>query len=162
MALFLPSPRTILPLPYLLSVIRCKLFWLTLMYIHKIVIIRGPFAKFVDSPYYSDSEFCGGTLTVSFSKYLPWKAMHSLQRSTHFSKMCCTADRWSLRNFLLRSSLFMVGKAQKSHGTRFGLYGGCSNGVPPTHFFPAEHRIQIRSRPMRFLGFSNHETWAQR
>jgi hypothetical protein len=25
----------------------------------------------------------------------------------------------------------MVGKAQKSHGTRSGLYGGCSNGVPP-------------------------------
>jgi hypothetical protein len=25
----------------------------------------------------------------------------------------------------------MVGKAQKSHGARSGLYGGCSNGVPP-------------------------------
>jgi hypothetical protein len=24
----------------------------------------------------------------------------------------------------------MVGKAQKSHGVRFGLYGGCSNGDP--------------------------------
>jgi hypothetical protein len=24
----------------------------------------------------------------------------------------------------------MVGKAQKSHGARSGLYGGCSNGVP--------------------------------
>jgi hypothetical protein len=30
-----------------------------------------------------------------------------------------------------RSSVFMVGKAQKSHGTRSGLYGGCSDGVPP-------------------------------
>jgi hypothetical protein len=29
----------------------------------------------------------------------------------------------------------MVGKAQKSHGARSGLYGGCSNGVPPIHFF---------------------------
>jgi hypothetical protein len=29
----------------------------------------------------------------------------------------------------------MVAKAQKSHGARFGLYGGCSNGVPPIHFF---------------------------
>jgi hypothetical protein len=26
----------------------------------------------------------------------------------------------------------MVRKAQKSHGARSGLYGGCSNGVPPT------------------------------
>jgi hypothetical protein len=28
----------------------------------------------------------------------------------------------------------MVGKAQKSHGARSGLYDGCSNGVPPIHF----------------------------
>jgi hypothetical protein len=34
--------------------------------------IRGPFAKFVDSPYYSESEVCGGAVTVSFSNYLPW------------------------------------------------------------------------------------------
>jgi hypothetical protein len=45
-------------------------------------LIRGPFAKFVDSPYYSESELCGGAVTVSFSKYLPWQEMHSLQRST--------------------------------------------------------------------------------
>jgi hypothetical protein len=25
----------------------------------------------------------------------------------------------------------MVGNAPKSHGARFGLYGACSNGVPP-------------------------------
>jgi hypothetical protein len=86
--------------------------------------------------------------------------MHFLQRSTHFSKRA--ADRWSLRNFLPRSSLFMVRKAQKSHGARSGLYGGCSNGVPPIHFFQAEHRIQFRSLPMRFLGFSNHEKGALR
>jgi hypothetical protein len=72
------------------------------------------------------------------------------------------ADRWSLRNFLSRSSLLMVGKAQKSHGARYGLYGGCSNGVPPIHFFQTEHRIQFTSRPMRFLGFSNHEKGALR
>jgi hypothetical protein len=27
--------------------------------------------------------------------------------------------------------LFTAGKAQKSHDARFGLYGGCSLGVPP-------------------------------
>jgi hypothetical protein len=74
----------------------------------------------------------------------------------------CAADRWSLWDFLPQSSLFMVGKAYKSHGTRSGLYGGCSNGVPPIQFFQAEHRIQFRSRPMRFLGFSNHEKGAPR
>jgi hypothetical protein len=51
----------------------------------------------------------------------------------------------------------MVGKAQKSHGAISGLYDGCSNGVPPIHFLQAERRIQFISRPMRFLGFSNHE-----
>jgi len=35
--------------------------------------IRGPFEKFVDLPYYSESELCGGMVTVSFSKYLPWQ-----------------------------------------------------------------------------------------
>jgi hypothetical protein len=46
----------------------------------------GPFEKFMDSPYYSESELCGGAVTVSFSKYLPWQAVNLLQRSTHFSK----------------------------------------------------------------------------
>jgi len=39
---------------------------------------RGPFEKFVDSPY-SEAELCGGVMTVSFSKFLPWQAMHFLQ-----------------------------------------------------------------------------------
>jgi hypothetical protein len=49
----------------------------------------GPFEKFVDSPYYSESQLCRSAVTVSFSKYLPWQAMHFLQRSTHFSKTYC-------------------------------------------------------------------------
>jgi hypothetical protein len=40
----------------------------------------------------------------------------------------------------------MVGKNQKSHGARSGLYDGCSDGVTPIHFFQAEHRIQFASR----------------
>jgi hypothetical protein len=51
--------------------------------------VRGPFAKFVDSLYYSESELYGSAVTVSFSKYLPWQAMYFLQRSTHFLKTCC-------------------------------------------------------------------------
>jgi hypothetical protein len=43
----------------------------------------------MDSPYYSELEFCGGVVMVSFSKYLHWQVMHFLQRSTHFSKTCC-------------------------------------------------------------------------
>jgi hypothetical protein len=48
------------------------------------VYMRGPFETFVGSPNYSESELCGGAVTVSFSKYLPWQAMHFLQRSIHF------------------------------------------------------------------------------
>jgi hypothetical protein len=55
----------------------------------KISRLRGPFAKFVDWPYYSESEFCGGAVTVCFLEYLPWQAIYFLQRSTHFSKTCC-------------------------------------------------------------------------
>jgi hypothetical protein len=47
---------------------------------------RGTFEKLVDSPYYSESELCGGAVTVSFTKYLPWQARYFLQRSAHFSK----------------------------------------------------------------------------
>jgi hypothetical protein len=55
---------------------------------------RGPFAKFVDSPYYSETELCGGAVTVSFSKYLPWQAMHFYNAPPTSWK--CAADRWSL------------------------------------------------------------------
>jgi hypothetical protein len=121
--------------------------------------IRGPSAKFVDSPYYSQSELCGGAVTVSFSKYLPWQAMH-LQRSTHFSKKCC---RPLITSKLLASELPFHGwKSSESHEARSGLYGKCSNGVPQIHFFQAEQRIQFKSRPTRFQGFSNHEKGAPR
>jgi hypothetical protein len=56
----------------------------------------------------------------------------------------------------------MVGKGQEFHGARSGLYGECSDGVPPIHFFQAEHRIQFRSRPMLFMGVFNHENGAPR
>jgi hypothetical protein len=79
--------------------------------------------------YYYESELCRGAVTVSFLKYLRWQAMHFLQRSTHFSKTCCRPLITS--KFLPLSSLYMVGKAKESHGARSGLYGGCSNGVPP-------------------------------
>jgi hypothetical protein len=94
--------------------------------------LRGSFEKFVYSPYYSELELCGSAVMVSF-------------RSTFLGKRCTSYNapptsrkrvvvRWSLRNSLPRSSLFMIGKTQTSHGARSGLNGGCSNGVPPIHF----------------------------
>jgi hypothetical protein len=88
----------------------------------------------------------------------------SLFRSTSLGKRCTSynapptsrkraADRWSLQNFLPRTPLFMVGKAQKSHRARSGLYGGCSNGVPPTSVSPSIATFQSRNAdaPLRLL-----------
>jgi hypothetical protein len=97
----------------------------------------------------------------------------SLFQSTSLGKRCTsynapptsrkrTADRLSLRNFLPRSSIFLVGKAKKSHGARselnsvFGLEK--VDRWNPTR----TSNIQSKSRPMPFLGFSNHENGALR
>jgi hypothetical protein len=95
----------------------------------------------------------------------------SLFRGTALGKRCTSynalptsrklaADCWSLLNFLPRSSLFMVGKAQKSHGAKSGLYGGFSNGVSSIHFFQIEHRIQFRSRPHAISGLFQSWKWS--
>jgi hypothetical protein len=64
------------------------------------VNIRGPFAKFVDLPYYSESELCGGAVMVSFSKYLSSDALlttlhplleNVLQTLDHFEISCLGA-----------------------------------------------------------------------
>jgi hypothetical protein len=90
--------------------------------------IQGPFAKFVDTPYYSELELCGGVVMVSLDKQCS-------SYNTPPSSRKCAADRWSLWNFLPQSSLFMAGKGQKSHGARCGLYGRCSTGLPPISTF---------------------------
>jgi hypothetical protein len=47
----------------------------------------------------------------------------------------------------------MVGKAQKSDGARSGLYGGCSNRVPPISVSSSTATFQSRNAnaPLRFL-----------
>jgi hypothetical protein len=42
---------------------------------------RGPFGKFVDSPYYSESELCGGAVTVFFE--VPSLASDALLTTLH-------------------------------------------------------------------------------
>jgi hypothetical protein len=61
----------------------CVDYIFTFLYYYLCVrFIQGPFAKFMDSPYYPELELCGGAVMVFFFfKYLPWQAMHFL----HFS-----------------------------------------------------------------------------
>jgi hypothetical protein len=97
----------------------------------------------------------------------------SLFRSSSFGKRCTSynapptsrkraAVHWLLRNFLPWSSLFMVRKAQKSQGAISELNSGFvlekADRWNPTR----TSAIQSRSRPMRFLGFSNHEKGARK
>jgi hypothetical protein len=95
----------------------------------------------------------------------------SLFRCTSFGKRCTSynappnsrkraADRSSLWNFVPRSSLFMVGKTQQSHGGWSEL--NCILGLEKVDRWNPIRTSAIlsRSRPMRFLGLSNHEKGA--
>jgi hypothetical protein len=117
--------------------------------------VQGQFAEFVDSPYYSELELCGGAVN-----YLPWQAIHFLQHLSTSQK--CTADCWSLQNFLSQSSLFMIEKAQKLHGARYELNSVFSLEKVDWWNPIRTSAIQSRSHPMWFLGFSNHEKGAPR
>jgi hypothetical protein len=94
-------------------------------------------------------------VTVSFSKYLPWQAtLHPL-----LENVLQTVDHFEISS--LGAPFSWLEKPRNRTGrARSGLYGGCSNGVPPIRFFPAEHRIQFRSCLILFLGFSSHEKGA--
>jgi hypothetical protein len=99
------------------------------------------------------------TLSRNFV-HVQWR---SLSRSTSLCKRCTSynapptsrkpgSDRWSLRNSMHRSYVFMVGKAQKSHGARSGLYGGCFMGFHRSTFsspnieFGDRHRASTKFR----------------
>jgi hypothetical protein len=56
----------------------------------------------------------------------------------------------------------MVGKAQKSHRARYELNFVFDLEKVDRWNLIRTSAIQSRSRPMRFLGFSNHEKGAQR
>jgi hypothetical protein len=44
----------------------------------------------------------------------------------------------------------MVEKAQKSQEGEYGLYSGCSNGVPPIHFFKTNTEFNSDLAPCDF------------
>jgi hypothetical protein len=122
---------------------------------------------------YEDRLPSSWTYLITPSRKFVEVRWRSLFRSTSLGKRCTSynalptsrkraADRWSLRNFLPRNCLFLVAKAQKSHGSRselnyvFGL-------EKVDRWNPIRtSAIQSRSRPMRFLGFYNHEKGAPR
>jgi hypothetical protein len=114
--------------------------------------VRGPFERFVDSPYYSESELCGGAVTDSFLKCLPWQAMHFLQRShplleNVLQTVCHKLQEDSGTGCFLASELPFHG--WKSSKIAWGdiwivrLRGWVLGFL--IHFFQAEYRIQSRN-----------------
>jgi hypothetical protein len=105
--------------------VKCRLLW---------VDIREQFEKFVDSSYYYESELCGGAVTVSFSKHLSWQAMHFLQRSTHFSKMCCRPFAASFRKSLEGSPFSWLQKPRNLMGQDLDCMAGVLMGFHRPNF----------------------------
>jgi hypothetical protein len=91
---------------------------------------------------------CGDGL---FSNYLPWQAMHFLQRSTHFSKTCCRPLITS--KFLASELPFHGWKSPEIAWGETGLYGGCSDGVPPIHFSKPNTEFNSDLTPYDFWAF---------
>jgi hypothetical protein len=120
------------------------------------VSIIRPFAKFVDSPYYSESELCGGAVTVSVSKYLPWQAMHFLQHSTHFSKTCCRPLITS--KFLASELLFMVRKAINRMGRDLDCMADVLMGLYRSTFSKPNREFNSDLAPCDFWSFPTMKT----
>jgi hypothetical protein len=72
-----------------------------------------------------------------------------------------TVDDFKISCFPL-SSLFIVRKAQKSHGARYELNSMFGSEKVDRWNPIRTSAIQSRSRPMLFLGFSNHGNGAPR
>jgi hypothetical protein len=117
--------------------------------------LRRPFAKFVDSILLRVGTWwrCGDGLFFE----VPPLASDALLTKLHplLENVLQTVDHFEIS--CLGAPFSWLEKPRNRMGARSGLYGGCSNGVPPIHFSQAEHRIRFRSCPMRFLGISNHE-----
>jgi hypothetical protein len=90
-----------------------------------------------------------------FSKYLPWQAIHFLQRSTHFSKMCC---RPLITSKFLASELPFHGwkRSEIARGEIWIEF--CSrlgrSGLAEPHY-NILHTVQISSHAI--FGFPKHE-----
>jgi hypothetical protein len=177
---FLPSFYLLLPLIFnshlLFSVIRIQVSTHLIYQILKGFLgwgIRPSGNLYTPNTIYEGRSQSSWTHLITPSRNFVEVQWRSLFRNTSLGKRCTSynapptspkraADCWSLRNFLPRSSLFMVGKAQKSRGARselksvFGLENVDRCNPVRTSV------IQFRSRPMRFLGFSYHEKGAPR
>jgi hypothetical protein len=104
-----------------------------------------PFAKFVDSLLRVGTLWrCGDGLFFEvppFTSDAILTSLHPLlenvlQTVNHFEISC------------LGTPFSWLEKTGNRMETRSGLYDGCSDGVPPIHFFQAEHVIHLISRPM--------------
>jgi hypothetical protein len=123
--------------------------------------IRGTFEKFVDSPYYLESELCGSAVTASFFE-VPLLGSDALLTTLHplLESVLQTVDHFEIS--CLGAPFSWLEKPRNSTERDLDCMADILMESHRSTFFRAEHRIQFRSRPMRFLGFSNHEKGAPR
>jgi hypothetical protein len=79
----------------------------------------------------------------------------SSKRSTYFSKTCCRPLITS--KFVSELPFHGLRSPEIAWGRVLDCMADILMGFHWSTFFQAEHRIQFRSFPMRYLGFSNHE-----
>jgi hypothetical protein len=115
----------------------------------------------MDSPYCSESELLAAAVTVTFSK----SSLASESRLTtlhpRLENVLQTVDHFEISG-VGASSLFVVGKAQKSHGARPELNSVFGFEKVDRWNLIRTSSIQSRYFPMRFLGFPNRENGAPR
>jgi hypothetical protein len=88
---------------------------------------EGCFEKFMDSLLQVRALWrCDD---ISFLKYLPWQAVHFLQCSTHFSKMCCRPFAASFRRIVEQLVL------------TFHIHSSVSKALPPLENCSSSHCI---------------------
>jgi hypothetical protein len=123
--------------------------------------LQWPFVKFVDSPYFSESELCGCAVMVSFSKYLSLGKRCTSYNAPPTSRKRAP-DSLSLRNFLLGAPFSSLEKPRYRMGRNLNWIL-CSTWKKWIGGTPSEHPpYSPHVAPMRFLGFSNHEKGAPR
>jgi hypothetical protein len=108
----------------------------------------------VDLPYYSESEICGGAVTVAIE--VPRLASDALLTTLHplLENVLQTVDYFEISCFGAPFSWLKKPRNRKERD--LDCMAGVLMVLYRSIFFQAENKIQFRSRPMRFLGFSNN------
>jgi hypothetical protein len=115
----------------------------------------------MDSPYYSESELCGGVMMVSFLKYLPWLS-NALFAILHplLENVLQTTDHFKIS--YLRVPVSRVEKPRNCMGQDMDSMADVLMGFHRSTFSKLNIEFNSDLTPLQFLGFFNHKKGALR